>query len=92
MRRLLDRFFSATSCNEIEHGIIENDDMSVALWKQALAQFDRVRSAIDRCPHGSILVEGPSWRWGWRTDTPTISSHAPEIMKASSTIMATAAT
>lgn len=41
MRRLMDRFFSTMSCNEIEHGIIENDDMSIALWKQALAHFEQ---------------------------------------------------
>ena len=41
MRRLLDRFFSAMSCNEIEHGIIENNDMSISLWKHALAPFDQ---------------------------------------------------
>ena len=39
-RRVLDRFFCAPSCNEAEHGIIENHHISVKSWKQALARFE----------------------------------------------------
>jgi SAM-dependent methyltransferase/uncharacterized protein YbaR (Trm112 family) len=41
VRRLLDRFFCEVSCNEVEHGVIENDNMSIGLWKRALALFDQ---------------------------------------------------
>jgi len=37
---ILDLFFSARSCNEVEHGIIENDDITIGLWKNALMHFD----------------------------------------------------
>ncbi len=41
IRRLLDRFFRAKTCNEVEHGIIENTDISLKLWKRALTHFDQ---------------------------------------------------
>lgn len=40
LRRVLDRLFCAQSCNEAEHGIIENHCISVKSWKRALAHFD----------------------------------------------------
>jgi SAM-dependent methyltransferase/uncharacterized protein YbaR (Trm112 family) len=40
MKKVLDRLFCARSCNEVEHGIIENYDISLKLWKQALNHFD----------------------------------------------------
>jgi len=39
IRRLLDRFFCEISCNEVEHGVIENDNMSIGLWRRAIALF-----------------------------------------------------
>jgi SAM-dependent methyltransferase len=39
-RKVLDRFFCEKSCNETEHGIIENHDISLAMWKEALSYFD----------------------------------------------------
>lgn len=40
IRKTIDRFFCDRSCNEIDHGIIENDNLSLKLWKQALSHFD----------------------------------------------------
>ena len=40
MRKVLDRFFCAKTCNEVEHGIIEYHDIPIELWKEALAHFD----------------------------------------------------
>lgn len=40
IKRVVDRFFCARSCNEVEHGIIENEDISLKLWKRALTHFD----------------------------------------------------
>ena len=40
IRRVLDHFFCEKSCNEVEHGIIENDDITIDLWKEALMLFE----------------------------------------------------
>ncbi len=40
LRRAFDRFFGRESSNEVEQGIIENDRISIKLWKRALAHFD----------------------------------------------------
>jgi SAM-dependent methyltransferase len=40
VRRALDRFFCAQTCNEVGHGILENDQISIESWKQALQLFD----------------------------------------------------
>jgi SAM-dependent methyltransferase/uncharacterized protein YbaR (Trm112 family) len=55
IRRLLDRFFCEVSCNEVEHGVIENDDISIRLWKQAFALFDQRDITLE--PTGSIKSE-----------------------------------
>lgn len=39
IRRTLDFFFAQKSCNETEHGIIENDEISLATWRHALSLF-----------------------------------------------------
>jgi ubiquinone/menaquinone biosynthesis C-methylase UbiE/uncharacterized protein YbaR (Trm112 family) len=41
IKRILDRFFCERSCNETDHSIIENDDISIALWKESLNHFDK---------------------------------------------------
>ena len=40
IRKIFEQFFCARSCNEVEHGIVENDDISIRVWKQALRFFD----------------------------------------------------
>jgi SAM-dependent methyltransferase/uncharacterized protein YbaR (Trm112 family) len=39
IRRAFDRLFSTQVCNEVEHGIIENDNISIAQWRSALGLF-----------------------------------------------------
>jgi len=39
-RKMLDFFFAKRSCNETEHGIIENDEIPLQTWKRALSVFD----------------------------------------------------
>ncbi|MBT4483034.1 MAG: methyltransferase domain-containing protein [Candidatus Latescibacteria bacterium] len=39
IKKILDYFFSVKTCNEVEYGIIENDDISLRTWKQALQIF-----------------------------------------------------
>src|SRR6267143_2814764 len=41
IHKTLDRFFSTPVCNEVEHGVIENHDISIARWRKALGLFDR---------------------------------------------------
>lgn len=38
-RRLIDSFVSDESSDEVEHGIIENADISLAEWRSALSRF-----------------------------------------------------
>lgn len=40
IKRMVDYFFCARRCNEIEYGIIENENISLKLWKHALTDFD----------------------------------------------------
>jgi len=39
LRKMLDFFFARHSCNETEHGIIENDEIPLRVWKRALRVF-----------------------------------------------------
>jgi len=38
-RRVIDYFFKAPSCNEVDHNIIENHQVSIKRWKKALSIF-----------------------------------------------------
>jgi len=40
IRKLVDYFLCEETCNETEHGIIENHDISVGEWKKALDFFE----------------------------------------------------
>jgi len=40
IRKIFDYFFSKKSCNEVEHGIIENDEIPIGVWKKALSFFE----------------------------------------------------
>ncbi|MBK7257299.1 MAG: class I SAM-dependent methyltransferase [Ignavibacteriae bacterium] len=46
IKRLLDRFFAEPRCNEVEHGIIENHDIPLSVWKNALAAFSGKRVTL----------------------------------------------
>ena len=39
LRRAIDHFFCEATCNEVEHGILENHDIPVSSWQRALAPF-----------------------------------------------------
>ncbi len=39
VRKIMDFFFAKRSCNETEHGIIENDEIPLRTWKKALKVF-----------------------------------------------------
>jgi SAM-dependent methyltransferase/uncharacterized protein YbaR (Trm112 family) len=61
IRRTLDRFFSNPVCNEVEHGIIENDDIPISRWKRALAPFDTKDVRLRPTTHSSFesRLSGP---------------------------------
>ncbi len=40
LKRRLDLFLAERTCNEVRHGIIENDQISIPAWKRALSVFD----------------------------------------------------
>ena len=39
-RKILDALFKESQCNEIEHGVIENESITLSSWKKALNIFD----------------------------------------------------
>lgn len=39
--RIVEGFISSSSCNEIEHGVVENSNISVTDWRKALSIFDK---------------------------------------------------
>ncbi|MCM2267380.1 MAG: class I SAM-dependent methyltransferase [Elusimicrobiales bacterium] len=39
LRDTLDFFFSESDCNEVAHGVIENDRITLGTWRRALAVF-----------------------------------------------------
>jgi len=40
IKKIIDHFFCSKICNEIEHGIIENHDLSLKAWKMSLQHFE----------------------------------------------------
>jgi SAM-dependent methyltransferase len=40
-RKVIDYFFGKRTCNEVEYNIIENDAISLGLWKRSLVFFDK---------------------------------------------------
>jgi SAM-dependent methyltransferase/uncharacterized protein YbaR (Trm112 family) len=50
LRRIFDYFFSESTCNEVEHGVLENHDIPIKIWKQTLSCFDE--HDIDLKPPG----------------------------------------
>jgi uncharacterized protein YbaR (Trm112 family) len=39
IKKLIDYFLGEKACNEVEHGVIENDDISLDAWRRALDVF-----------------------------------------------------
>ena len=39
--KLVDYFFAKRRCNEPDHGVIENDHISIRTWRQALGLFEK---------------------------------------------------
>jgi SAM-dependent methyltransferase len=39
--RLLESFFSEPRCDEVEHGVLENEELSLAEWQSALSVFEQ---------------------------------------------------
>lgn len=47
---IINFFFSETNCNELSHGVIENERITLGAWKRALSGFEEreVRAAHDQ--------------------------------------------
>ena len=54
MWKALDRFFSYQSCNEVEHGVIENHDIPIAQWRRALELFNTIDVKLKPVDHSSM--------------------------------------
>jgi SAM-dependent methyltransferase/uncharacterized protein YbaR (Trm112 family) len=39
LRKVFDHFFAKSTCNEVEHGVIENDDIPMSDWVEAFNLF-----------------------------------------------------
>jgi SAM-dependent methyltransferase len=73
-RKVLDFFFARKRCNETEFGIIENEEISLRAWKEALAVFGEnevvLRSAKNRIcselfhPRSAVKHVLASWLGG----------------------------
>ncbi len=46
LRRALDATFGTMSCNEVEHGVIENFGIPLSVWKEALSGFEDRRVTL----------------------------------------------
>lgn len=44
--QLVEEFISEHHCDEVEHGIVENHDISLRQWRVALARFDAVEATL----------------------------------------------
>jgi ubiquinone/menaquinone biosynthesis C-methylase UbiE/uncharacterized protein YbaR (Trm112 family) len=57
IRKVLDRLFMARTCNETDHGILENDKISIKEWKKALGAFDAGEVRLEYGPMKTQLVD-----------------------------------
>jgi SAM-dependent methyltransferase len=60
VRKIFDYFFAQPTCNEVECGILENDDISVGDWKRALAPFDEKKVRLRSMKMLETPLFGPS--------------------------------
>ncbi len=70
-RKALDHLFAKEICNEVEHGVVENDDISLKRWRQSLNMFRKRDVHIKSLPVESDLYRPESllrylfnWFWG----------------------------
>jgi SAM-dependent methyltransferase/uncharacterized protein YbaR (Trm112 family) len=54
MRQVLDRLFSSPGSNEVEHGVIENDDISITQWKRAFKSFATKEVQLRPTQHSGV--------------------------------------
>ena len=59
IKKIFDYFFSKVSCNEVEHGIIENHDIAVSVWKRSLSVFDDKDIALKSISHINCELVNP---------------------------------
>lgn len=71
LRKVLDHLFAKEICNEVDHGVLENDEIPLKKWRQTLSVFEQKRVRIKSLPVESDLYrpESPlrylfNWLWG----------------------------
>lgn len=47
LKSFLDYYFSERSCNEIEHNIVENENIPISIWRKGLRIFEEVEIYLD---------------------------------------------
>ena len=60
VRKVVDRLFMAKTCNETDHGILENDRITLEEWTKALSAFDASDIRLEYGPVRSQLVNPSS--------------------------------
>ncbi len=65
IRKTLDYFFAEESCNEVDHDIIENHDVTIRRWKKALQPFPEKEVTLRRGKKVSCELFGrkPFWNF-----------------------------
>jgi ubiquinone/menaquinone biosynthesis C-methylase UbiE/uncharacterized protein YbaR (Trm112 family) len=58
-RQVMDFFLARPSYNEVEHGIIENHQIPVQKWKQALGIFDDAKLKLHSAGNIEVNLSGP---------------------------------
>ena len=60
VRKIFDYFLAQPTCNEVECGILENDDISLGVWKSALSVFDEKNVRLRSMKLVETPLFGPS--------------------------------
>lgn len=53
IKTVLDIFFARKTCNEVDHGIIENLDISIKTWKKTLGLFEEKKINL----HSNVITK-----------------------------------
>ena len=71
VKRFLDHLFAEEICNEVDHGVVENDDIPIKHWREVFRIFVRREIRIsslsvssDLFRPESLLRYGLNWFWG----------------------------
>jgi len=60
LQRILDFFFCEYVHNEVEYGIIENEDISIKTWTKAMSVFDQVKLDLKTIRNIRTTLQNPA--------------------------------